>query len=91
MRKHSIEPVGVNPGSAESHREFREEQGFPFELLVDEDMAVAKAYGAVKDDASGVARSVVVVGKDGKVIFSSLGAPAWPLVVNKIRDASDEQ
>ena len=90
MRKYDVEPVGVNPGTAESHRAFREMHDFPFELLVDEDMHVAKAYGAVKDDGGGISRSVVVVGKDGAVIFRQAGAPAWPLVANIVKVANDE-
>lgn len=79
----------MNPNSAESHQQFRAEHDFPFELLVDEGMVVAKAYGAVKDDASGISRSVVVVGKNGSVIFSASGAPAWPLIANVVKAASD--
>lgn len=90
MRRNDVEPVGVNPGTAQSHREFREMHDFPFELLVDEGMDVARAYGAVKDNDSGVSRSVVVVGKDGKVIFSQAGAPAWPLVANIVKSANDD-
>lgn len=90
LRKHQIEPLGVNPGDAESHRAFRDENDFPFELLVDEGLEVAKAYGAVKEDGSGVSRSVVVVGKDGKVVFSESGAPAMQRVINAVKAASDE-
>lgn len=90
LRKHQIEPLGVNPDDAASHQAFREENDFPFELLVDEGLEVARAYGAVKDDGSGVARSVVVVGKDGRVIFSEPGAPAMQRVINAVRAASDE-
>jgi hypothetical protein len=32
---------------------------------------------------------VVVVGKNGKVIFSSAGAPAWSLVANVVKRADD--
>lgn len=89
MRRNDVEPVGVNPGSAQSHREFREMHEFPFELLVDEGLEVATAYGAVKEVGTGVARSVVVVGKNGKVIFSQAGAPAWPLVANLVKHSND--
>lgn len=90
LRRYQIEPLGVNPGDAESHRAFREENNFPFELLVDEGLKVANAYGAVKEDGSGVSRSVVVVGKDGRVIFSEPGAPAMQRVINAVKNASDE-
>ncbi len=89
IRRNDIEPLGVNPGSAESHQQFREQISLPFELLVDEGLEVAKAYGAVNEDGSRVSRSVVVVGKNGKVIFSSAGAPAWPLVANVVKRTDD--
>lgn len=88
LRKHEIEPLGVNFGDEESHRAFKAEYSFPFELLVDEGNAVAKAYGAVKDDGESISRSVVVVGKDGKVVFSESGAPAMPRVINAVRKAT---
>lgn len=90
LQKHQIAPVGINPASAESHRQFRDELSLPFELLVDDGLEVAKQYGAVKDDNSGNARSVVVVGKDGTVIFSEPGAPAMARIVNAVKAASDE-
>jgi peroxiredoxin len=90
LRSRQIEPVGVNHGSAESHEAFRDELELPFPLLVDEGMDVTKAYGAAKDDGSGISRSVVVVGKDGTVIFSEPGAPASARIVNAVNAASDE-
>jgi peroxiredoxin Q/BCP len=90
LRRHQIEPIGVNHGSAESHEAFRAELDLPFPLLVDEGMAVATAYGAVKEDGSGISRSVVVVGKDGNVVFSEPGAPASARIVNAVNAAADE-
>ncbi len=90
LRRYQIEPVGVNPGSAESHEAFRKELDLPFPLLVDTDMEVAKAYGAVKEDGSGISRSVVVVGMDGAVVFAKPGAPAHAFVINAVRAASSE-
>lgn len=89
FREVDTEPFGVNPGSAESHREFIAENAFPFELLVDEHMDVARQYGAVREDGSGIARTVVIVGKNGKVIHKESGAPSPILLVNAIRAASD--
>jgi thioredoxin-dependent peroxiredoxin len=91
LRRHQIEPLGINPGDAESHREFREEIKLPFELLVDDGLKIAQQYGAVNDKGTGVARSVVVVGKDGKVLFSEPGAPAMARIVNAVKSASDEE
>ena len=90
LRRHQIEPVGVNHGTAESHEEFRKELALPLPLLVDEGMEVATAYGAVREDGSGISRSVVVVGMDGTVVFSEPGAPASARIVNAVRAASGE-
>lgn len=88
LRKHQIEPLGVNHGTAESHQTFREEIELPFELLVDEGLGVATEYGAVKPEGNGISRSVVIVGMDGKVIFSEPGAPAPQRIINAVKAAS---
>lgn len=90
IRKAGVEPVGVNPGDADSHERFREAHALNFELLVDEDARVAKAYGAIKPDGDGILRAVVVVGKNGKVIYAAEGKPAWQVVMNAIRHVDDE-
>ncbi len=89
MRAAGIEPVGVNPGDAESHEQFREAHALNFELLVDENAEVATAYGAVKPEG-GIQRSVVIVGRNGKVVFAQNGAPPWQQVLNALRDVVDE-
>jgi thioredoxin-dependent peroxiredoxin len=65
--------LGVSPDSAKSHTKFIEKFSLPFDLVVDEDKAIAKAYGVwVKKsmygrEYMGVARSTFVIGKDGKI------------------------
>ena len=90
FRAADTEPFGVNPGGAESHRAFVEAQGFPFDLLVDEGLAVASAYGATKPDGTGITRTVVVVGKNGRVLFRETGAPPPGEVLAAIRASADE-
>ncbi len=75
FRALNTEPLGVNPADAASHQAFIAAHGFPFDLLVDEGRAVAAAYGAVKPDGSGIQRTVVIVGKDGRVLYRAAGAP----------------
>ncbi|MEJ7837674.1 MAG: peroxiredoxin family protein [Thermomicrobiales bacterium] len=89
IRSADTEPMGVNPDDAESHEKFRTTYELPFELLVDEDRTIATAYGSLKDDGVGIQRSVIVIGKDGKVIFSSEGAPSWSVVHEAINAAGD--
>jgi peroxiredoxin Q/BCP len=89
LRGAGIEPIGVNPGNAGSHKAFRKEHGLTFDLLVDEDARVANLYGAVKPGGEGIQRSVVIVGKDGKVIFAEQGAPPWQRILSVMRTTND--
>lgn len=75
FRALATEPFGINPADAASHRDFRQFLDLPFELLVDEGLRVAAAYGARKPEGNRINRTVVVVGKDGRVIFRRQGAP----------------
>jgi len=89
LRGAGIEPIGVNPDDAASHKAFRKEHGLNFDLLVDEDAAVARAYGAIKPEGEGIQRSVVVVGRDGNVIFAEHGAPPWQRILSAMRKTDD--
>ena len=44
IRGHNVIVFEINPQSAESHREFRSRNRFPFPLLVDEGQHVAAIY-----------------------------------------------
>jgi len=90
LRGHDIEPYGVNEADAASHQAFIDELGLPFDLLVDAGLHVAEAYGALKPDRSGIARTVVVVGKDGRVIYRAAGAPPVEEFLAAVREAEDE-
>lgn len=91
LRANEIEPFGVNEADAASHQEFIDAFDFPFDLLVDEGRHVAEAYGALKPDGSGIARTVVVVGKDGRIIFRAAGAPDPAEIIADIRRGDDQQ
>ena len=89
FRALDTEPYGVNPGNAASHQAFIDDQFLPFDLLVDDDRLVAAAYGAVKPDGSGIQRTVVIVGKNGRVLYRALGAPPPADLLAAIRAADD--
>jgi peroxiredoxin Q/BCP len=61
--------VGV--GTAAGHQKFRKKHGLPFALVVDEDHAVAEAFGVWREKvlygrrSMGVVRSIFVIGADG--------------------------
>ena len=90
FRAHDTEPYGVNQADAASHQAFIDELDLPFDLLVDEGLHVARAYDAVKPDRPSINRTVVVVGKDGRVIFRAAGAPPPEEIIAAIAEAQDE-
>jgi peroxiredoxin Q/BCP len=65
--------LGVSPDGEESHRRFRAKYGLPFALLSDPDRKVMTKYGAFGEKmmygkkTTGVIRSTVWIGPDGKV------------------------
>ena len=65
--------LGVSPDSEESHRKFKAKYGLPMTLLVDEDHAIAGAYGVWVEKNTfgvkrmGIARTTFVIDPDGKV------------------------
>ncbi|MBU1032694.1 MAG: peroxiredoxin [Patescibacteria group bacterium] len=73
----NTEVFGVNHGDAASHKTFVKKYTFPFPLLIDKDKKVSEKYGALKRlfKAKIIKRSVVVVGKDGKILFIKNGMP----------------
>ncbi len=90
FRHLDTEPFGVNPADAASHRAFIEAHQFPFDLLVDEGRLVAEAYGAVKPDGTGIQRTVVLVGKDGRVLLRVAGAPPPAEILAVLERAGDD-
>jgi peroxiredoxin len=86
----ACQPFGINQGDAESHKQFKDHLKLPFDLLVDEGLQVASAYGALKAQGNRINRTIVIVGKDGNVIHRAAGAPPPGELLAAIREASDE-
>jgi peroxiredoxin Q/BCP len=82
-------PYGVNEGNAESHQQFIDELDLPFDLLVDDGFAVSTAYNALKPEGGRILRTVIVIGKDGRIIFREQGSPAPGVLLSAIAKASD--
>jgi len=65
---------GVSPDSAKSHQSFRGKFELPFPLLIDQDHAIAEAYGVWREKSMygrkymGILRSHFVIGEDGKIV-----------------------
>lgn len=66
--------LGVSGDTAKSHLSFIEQHRLPFQLLVDEDHALAQKYGAWGEKTlygkkrMGILRSTVLIGPDGRVV-----------------------
>jgi peroxiredoxin Q/BCP len=84
-QRHQIRPFGVNPASAESHAGYAGRLRLTFPLLSDPDLAVTRAYGALRPDGGTIARSVVVIERDGTVVYSQAGAPGAEIVLESLR------
>ncbi len=83
-REH-IRPFGVNPAPAERHAGYAARLRLPFPLLSDPDLAVARAYGAVRPGGRSIARSVVLIEQDGTIRYSQAGAPGAEIVLEALR------
>ena len=68
-----VEVYGVNPQSADKHAGFRKKFKLPFPLLVDAGQKMAQAYSA---HGLIVKRTVYLIGRDGKILFSRRGMPS---------------
>jgi peroxiredoxin Q/BCP len=88
FRAAGVQPFGVNPASVDSHKKYADKMKFNFPLLSDPERKVAGAYGALKPDGQGIQRSVVLVGKDGKVVFAARGAPSASEILESQTGAS---
>ena len=68
---------GVNHADADSHNKFAKKFGLPFPLLIDKGKKVSARYGAIKQffKARIIKRTVVGIGKDGRIFFLRHGMP----------------
>jgi peroxiredoxin len=82
---HQVRPFGVNPAPAASHADYAARLRLPFPLLSDPGLVVATAYGAVRPDGTAIARSVVLIDRNGTVAYSQAGAPGAEIVLEALR------
>lgn len=80
---------GVNHADAESHKTFSKKYQFPFPILVDTGKKVSARYGALRHyfKAIIIRRTVIGVGKDGKIFFLRRGMPKNADVLKAIATA----
>jgi peroxiredoxin Q/BCP len=91
----NTEILGVSPQGAASHQKFARKYSLNFPLLIDEDLAVAEAYGAVADkvgDFKGIPikikRSTFVIGADGTIEQAIYGVKVQGHVQKLLEDVT---
>lgn len=78
-------PFGVNEGDATSHQCFIDELSLPFDLLIDEGLRVSEAYGTLKPNQRRISRTVVIVSKNGTIMYRQPGNPPPSELLEAIR------
>jgi len=74
-RSANVQPFGVNFAGVDSHRRYADKLKLPFPLLSDPSRDTIGAYGALKKDGKKIQRTVVLVDRDGTVLFAARGMP----------------
>lgn len=73
IEKKNAVVLGVSPDDAESHAKFKSKYNLPFPLLVDEDHAIAEAYGVWGEKTNfgrtymGIIRSHFIIDEEGRL------------------------
>lgn len=83
----NVRPFGVNPASVESHAAYAARLGLPFPLLSDAGLGISRAYGTLKPDETGIARSVCLIDSDGRVLYTQAGAPGVDIILEGLRSS----
>lgn len=73
LRDLGVEVVGVSPDPPDVLSAFASEHGIPFPLLSDPELAVARAFGALRKGAASVLRSAVLLDEQGTVLDAWYG------------------
>ena len=76
--------LGVSPDKPSAQKKFQQKYDFPFSLLSDEDKAVAKNFGVLKEKSMygrkymGIERTTFIIGPEGKIasVISAINADA---------------
>jgi peroxiredoxin len=74
-RAAGVRPFGVNPAARESHAAYARRLRLPFALLSDPGAVVGRSYGVCQEGEQLFKRSVYLICRDGRILFSSWGAP----------------
>ena len=85
--------LGISVDGAFCHKAFRDQQNLTFPLLADfhPKGEVARAYGVWLDEYGVAGRALIMVGPDGRVVWSHLSPPLEVPGANLIFDALDQR
>ena len=77
FRDAGLTVYGVNHADAHSHSRFRTVHGLPFPLLIDTNLVVSQAYGAIRSFFGKhlIRRTVVGIDSKGTILFYMHGMP----------------
>ena len=89
FRALDVEPFGIVPDGALTPTTFMATLDLPFPLLIDPERRVAESFGATKPEGSGIERTVLIVGRDGRVLYRHAGGLVMDDVLAALRDATD--
>jgi peroxiredoxin Q/BCP len=67
LKSAGVTVIGVSTQDAASHKAFIDKEKLPFDLAVDEDKSLAKAFGVPQLGPGYHARQTFLIGKDGKI------------------------
>jgi len=74
--------LGVSPDKPSAQKKFQQKYDFPFSLLSDEDKAVAKNFGVLKEKSMygrkymGIERTTFIISPEGKITSAISGINA---------------
>lgn len=75
---------GVNPGSLESHVQFRDKYTLDFPLIVDDNAEIASAYGVLRE-GGGVGRATYLIDREGRIAYAEPGTHGADEVLGALR------
>jgi peroxiredoxin Q/BCP len=72
--------LGASADSPEANKKFKAKNDFPFSLLSDPELKLAKAYGAFEEGKKTANRAAVVIDGKGKIVkwWPKVDAKAFP-------------
>ena len=79
LSRHGVRAIGISPDPPQRNLRFDEKERLGFPLLSDEDLAVAQAYGVLREKGiagaltRGVMRSAFLVDEEGAIIGAWYG------------------